>query len=415
MSRFLLFLAFVAFTLTEVQSPRFGDEERRLFAPFVPLILGGAVLLLSPRLMRMPHAVVASPPVVWLMAYLGWVAATTVWSGNVAESAFALTILVLALLVGIGLSGLPTDLSMRAFVASAVVVSLMGWLALGAGQNAMLSDNPFIWRFKSILTHEQRLALVTGLAATFVMMWLTDRGHGLSRRVLILCSVLAVCLISLAATQARFFTAVSMLMILGVMIYRLRRDMGSTFLLLTLSGVAGACLMIIAATLLSRGDADGTLTNRIPIWLMTLDAIRDEPIVGHGLATFRFGAVDKWNWVPAHAHNMWLNAAFENGWPAALLLTAFFISTIRSGIAYTRAFGVLSPALVTSVYCMITGMMGITAGSNKLSPIYGLIILLVCQEAREMSLLRRIVPSRQSGAAQGYPASVVTTREAIRS
>lgn len=33
MSRFLLFLAFVAFTLTEVQSPRFGDEERRLFAP----------------------------------------------------------------------------------------------------------------------------------------------------------------------------------------------------------------------------------------------------------------------------------------------------------------------------------------------------------------------------------------------
>ena len=123
MSRFLLFLAFVAFTLTEVQSPRFGDEERRLFAPFVPLILGGAVLLLSPRLMRMPHAVVASPPVVWLLAYLGWVAATTVWSGNVAESAFALTILVLALLVGIGLSGLPTDLSMRAYVASAVVVS----------------------------------------------------------------------------------------------------------------------------------------------------------------------------------------------------------------------------------------------------------------------------------------------------
>jgi exopolysaccharide production protein ExoQ len=415
MSRLLLILAIVAFTLTEIQSPRFGDEGRRLFAPLVPLILGGSIFLLLPRLLRPLHAVVVAPPLMWLAAYLGWVALTTPWSSDVGESAFALTILILAVLVAIGLSTLPSELTVRLFVVSAVSVSLMGWAALAAGESAMLSGNPFIWRFRSILNHEQRLALLTGLAATFVMMWLTDRDHAVRRHAALALFALGICLVSLAATQARFFTAVSLLMILGVLLYRLRRDMARTFILLVSTSAAAAGLLVVAATLLTRGDADGTLTNRIPIWIMTFDAIKDSPIVGHGLATFRFGAVDKWNWIPAHAHNMWLNAAFENGWPAAALLTLFFASAIRSGLAYTRAFGTLSPSLMTSVYCLITGLMGITAGSNKLSPIYGLMIVLICQEARELSLLRRVARQEAIQPPPGSSIRIVRARGVIPS
>jgi O-antigen ligase len=410
MSRFLLIVVVIAFTLTEVQSPRFGDEERRLFAPLVPIFLVSTLFLVSPRLMRLPRAVALAPPVMWLAAYLAWVAATTVWSSNVGESTFALSILTFSLLVAIGLSALPADLTVRLFVISTCVVCVAGWIALAGGQNTMLSDNPYIWRFRSILNHEQRLALVTGLAAAFIVAWMTDRNHGLFNRLILTLPALGICLLSLAATQARFFTAVSLLMILGVLIYRLRRDMSRTFLLMIVTVIVAACLLTIAATLLSRGDADGTLTNRIPIWLMTLDAVHDAPIVGHGLATFRFGAVDKWNWIPAHAHNMWLNAAFENGWPAAVLLTIFFISVIRSGIAYTKAFGVLSPSLLTSIYCLITGLMGITAGSNKLSPIYGLVIMLICQEARELSLLRRMKLEQPLSRQARVPLSIAIQR-----
>jgi len=408
-SRLLLVVAMIAFIGMELLSPRTGGEEgRRLFVPLVLMLLAGLSLLLLPRLARLPRPVLLNAPVGWFLAFLGWTAFSALFTAHPLDSVLHLTLTALALAVALGMGTLPVRTTAGLFIAVASGNFLLTWGALALGL-PVVSDDPFVWRLQGFMLHEQRLALMAGTAALLgagllLEGGLTKRGRGL------LWAAVALALLTLLATQARFFTAATAVMLAGLLAWA-NRNRAHRVLLVGLPLLVGGLVLLVAnLDLFMRGEQDATLTNRIPIWLHTIEGIARRPLVGYGLGSFRFGFVELGSWVPAHAHNMYLNAAFEQGIPAALFLTLFLLAVVVNGLRLWRRTGRIPLAGLLAVYVLLCGTMGIPLG-NRLGPVYGLMLLLAVQEVYQRRTLARGMAARGTAAptpATGFPAALPT-------
>lgn len=120
--------------------------------------------------------------------------------------------------------------------------------------------------------------------------------------------------------------AAAFVLLLVLLVSRVRLATKLWTILASLAGL-GLVLWLTGATLLERfGALDlGDGESRLLAWQMTLDAIRERPLLGYGHgayveiyyllhdAALGFGVFD-------HAHNDWLQTAAELGLPAALAL-----------------------------------------------------------------------------------------------
>ena len=110
--------------------------------------------------------------------------------------------------------------------------------------------------------------------------------------------------------------------------------LGALGLLLTIGGLfiadGGFDFQRVARSVSRSGDADEiqNLTGRTAVWSHAWERIGESPVVGCGYGCSRFVMDDErkfGNFMPNHAHNLYLNAALCLGFPGAALIAAMFI------------------------------------------------------------------------------------------
>jgi len=389
MSHVIVALALIAFTAMEFQSPRTegaGDEvSRRIMVPIVLAMLSGLLLILLPRILRFPRHLVTPSASVFFLCFVGWTAFSAIWSAYPADSMVHLGLTLLGFLVAVGLATVPPRTTAFIFMALGTLMFAVTWVGLAAGL-PMLSDNPTIWRLCGFMLHEQRLALMGAAVAILGTVMLVDPLESRTNK-RILAGMVLFALVTMLATQARFFSAACIVVLACILAWGNRDRVHRIVLVGFPIAVTGFLMLLTNLELFARGTNDLTLTGRIPVWEMTIGKIAQDPLVGHGLGSFRFSSVDVGAWAPAHAHNMWLNVAFEQGIPAALFLTLFLGAAMLAGRRLAAATGRPSFLLPLAAYITICGIMGIVVGA-RLSPLYGLMLVLMMQELHQWALIR---------------------------
>jgi O-antigen ligase len=211
---------------------------------------------------------------------------------------------------------------------------------------------------------------------------------------------------TLFATNARAFIAFSLITI--ALLVFLWMDM-RTRVLCALLGALVVVLILLSWQelygLIARGGRDQTLTGRIPLWGFTIDMISQRPLQGFGFATFGSDLTRPatHTWIAPHAHNTWLNAAFETGLIGAGLLTTFLLACLVTAVRAAKSQGPsFSYLLGPTVFTILCGTTGLLLGGRLTTP-YALLLLLAAQ-----------VATRKRGAVGQSEAAVGRTAQDLR-
>lgn len=412
----LLTLTVVAVILPDLESVRIGAAERRIATPLAFGLLSLVVFLSLPRLFRFPRHVVFSAPSLIFLCYLSWITLGVGWSANRSETVTHVAVLWVAFVAALALATESPKRTVTIFCVCGFAIVLVSWAALAAGLPFALSTVGF-WRLRGVMLHEQRLTLVCAAVVLLVVTSFLrkERLFGATPNSVIAMLILA-CIATVIATKARGFTTFFVLTLILVLV-----QMRGGFRFFVLFGAVAAAIVLVSISdllisAISRGETDANLTNRIPIWSATIDLIRYKLWQGYGFAVYRLGFIDLFrNWIPTHAHNMWLHAAFETGLIGATLLGAFVFAVVYRGLMFARRYGALPYSFPVIVFALLCGSTGIVIG-GKISPLYGLALLLALQEEHVRGLYRAAAAARSapSAGAEGWAYLGAGARAAAR-
>lgn len=395
-------LMVVALFFMSFDSPKVGEEERRIWTPVVLGLLALVIMLRVPLLLRVDRRVLLSSPVLWFVAYLLWLTLSQQWSIAPGEGQNHILMLWVLLLACLSIADEPPSRTALVYFGVCGLVMLAGWAALAAGWPGALSAGGN-WRFKGIIRHEQTMAFCAIAAFLCGLVWLLNRRRiELPVKMLPVASVLALALVTLAATQARSFTAFFVLSLFAAWFFHLH-GIRRAYVLIAGLVVSGALYLAVdfLLPLLSRGSEqqDLTLSGRTIVWEATLHEIGKRPWAGFGFASYQDYFSTFWNgWTPGHAHNMWLHVTFESGLVGAALITGFAVALLVRGWRFQRETGLLSYSLLLTIFLLLADIMSVIIG-GKLSTPSGLLLLLLVQEERLCSLVRA---NRQPVVADAY-------------
>lgn len=362
--------------LIEIQSPRIGNNYRLNIAIFGIF----AILLL---LFRARHAsenfyVAFSGAMGFLSAYCVWCAASAAWSVNPNDALIDSGMLFIIVLIAASYASVPAIVIAEEFVRVAVLLALLSWvMVIAAPTIAVLPDA--VWRLNGPMQHSQRLALVMGgalIVLTIISLYHRGPGGGQTRNTVLFFAVLGV---TLLATQTRAFTVFTAVVLWFILFGKAKARQR----ILLLIGMAIAILVAvlnvdqILAAINRDGSNTGTLTGRTVIWEESLILIRDSPFLGNGFSSFYSDLTSGFfesGYIPPHAHNTWINAAFETGIVGAALLTLFMLAVMRYGSISRPSFA--SALMSFSVLC---GLMGLVFG-GKVSTLWVVVTLFAAQQ-----------------------------------
>ena len=376
--RYLTILLFlVAVMLIDGHSVRVGEEDRRIWAPVVLAVLTLVLLLRVPLLLRLPRAVLRSPPLVLFLVYLAWLGITQFWSVAPAEGRNHILVLWVALLAALSLSDEKPYATATAYLGCLAIVLVVSWLGVAAGQS-WTQGTESTWRLKG---HQQVLALVTIAGMILALVWHLNRKRAeAAGRKWLYAAFMALALISLLATKGRSFSVFFVITVFAIYFFHMR-GAAKTWVLIAGLVIGGSLYVLvdILLPLISRGNEE-TLSGRLIVWELTWREIVDRPWGGFGFASYQDYFYSRWNnWAPGHAHNLWLQVTFESGVIGAVLYTLFLLAVARQGHRYQRATGALSYSLALVVFCILAGWTSVFLG-EKISTLYGLLLVLTFQE-----------------------------------
>lgn len=379
----LLLVAVGSFVLLDVQSIRIGGGDGRRLVQ--PVVVASLLALLTLRLyasQRVSRSASLSSIYLTFVAYALWCMASAMWALSPQDSVTHAAVLLLSGLVAVMLARESRLTATRVYVIVAVVVAVLGWGLAATGHPAALTSDAF-WRLQGIMTHAQRLALLVGAAliALVVVRPAWRKVHPL-----LWASAGTICLVTLAASGARAFSAWALLLVVA--------HLARANIMMRLTVVTGAVgfgvglgLLFMSGIpleeeLVLRGS-EATLTGRVGLWGATLQMISEHPWLGVGFGNYRLAIEGRMlGWFPWHAHNMWLHSVAETGLIGAGLLLLFFLSVVRTGLRFSRMTGQSSISLFIAGYTFLAGLTGVAVG-EKMGPLYGLLLLLSLQEQTE--------------------------------
>ena len=384
-------LMVVALFFMSLDSPKVGEEERRIWTPVVLGLAALVIMMRVPLLLRVDRRVVLSPPMIWLFAYLVWLTLSQQWSIQPAEGQNHIVMLWVVTLASLSIADEPPSRTALVYVGVCALVIVAGWAAFAAGWPGALSPGD-VFRFKGIIRHEQTMAFCAISAFLCALVWTLNRRRvGAPAHMLPIGLTLALCLATILATQARSFTTFFVLSLFAAWFFHLQ-GVRRLYVLLAALVVGGGLFLAIDVLLplLSRGNEnqDVTLSGRTIVWEATLAEIARRPWTGYGFASYQDHFSTFWNgWTPGHAHNMWLHVAFESGIVGAVLITGFVAALLLRGLRFQRDTGLLSHSRMLTIFLLLADIMSVIIG-GKLSTPYGLLLLLAVQEERLRSLVR---------------------------
>ncbi|MEZ5864752.1 MAG: O-antigen ligase family protein [Geminicoccaceae bacterium] len=377
-----LLLFMLAIFLINAHFIRVGEEENRIWPPMVLAVLSLILLLRTPHLLRVNWKLLVSPVVLLFALNLVWLGIVQFWSVAPAGGRSHIILLWLTLLAAIALSEERPYRSALAFVGCLCIVYAWSWAGAAAGQDWVVLDRAQ-WRLKGVMAHPQMLALVAIAGVIVGLIWQLNRQtagavpHRGRMTVFILVS-----LATLLATQGRSLTAFFVVTLFVVYFFHIK---GPKRIWVLLGGIAiGIALYVaidIILPMISRGQEE-TLSGRTIVWELTLREIAKAPFLGFGFGTYQDYFVKFYNnWAPGHAHNLWLQVTFESGLVGAVLYTFFLLALVQRGYRFQRDTGLVSYTLCLTIFCLMGGMTSVFLG-EKLSTLYGLLLLLAVQEER---------------------------------
>lgn len=253
-----------------------------------------------------------------------------------------------------------------------LVLSVLSWLYYFMFGSLALSHKDVAWRLKGILGHEQRLAVFMSIGLVLLVLERLKTG----KRYPIYYYLFFIA--TLFATQARA-NIVFTLVVVGL-IYMIEGKKHVKLIFFSLT-------MLIAITLagsfdliterFSRGDADLTLTGRVPIWEYTLFRVEERPNLGYGFASFMKEGISTQifrDYIPPHAHSTIVHSLFEVGMIGTILLLFWMYKLTTFKTPTGKSYGFYLIVLV-----FLCGLTGIIFGT-KLNGCLLLVLFLISVE-----------------------------------
>ncbi len=241
-------------------------------------------------------------------------------------------------------AGIVTFLSL---VGVALVPNLAIHQATDVGEPQLAGD----WR--GIFAHKNTTGAIFAMFI-FMMIFVIRTGYGLAAGPVLAGSLLVV-LMSGAKSSTMLFVGA---MLISILVQRIRNGwiVGAIcFAPLVVLSVLGPGSVVSEQieSVVRKLPFDATFTGRADIWELALEKIAERPWTGWGyqaywaLESTRFGQEDTTQWAghAAHAHNGYIDAALNMGFPGlALTLVVFVLMPLRNFLAARR--GGADPALL---------------------------------------------------------------------
>jgi exopolysaccharide production protein ExoQ len=395
------------FVFLEVLPYRLPSGARITYPVFLAVSL--AILIIFRRhLLRSAHRD-STWPVGIFAAYVVWMAVSTFWSYHPFTSISESLPVAAALLLAVCFSGWSLVATIKSLVVVGAVVALCSWVMfLIAPSSAVIPD--VVWRLSGPLMHSQRLGLLMGMSLiSLVSLILNNETSTMRLPRYVLGSAGLLLAGTLVATNTRAFTA--FVFVTLVLLFFLRMGLQARVLLLVIAVLLTALILLSRQELfglVSRGDRDSSLTGRIPLWSFTVDMIGRRPLQGWGFATFGTDLTRPatGTWIAPHAHNAWLNAAFETGLVGAALMTLFLAACLVVAFRTRRREGErFSYLLGPVVFTILCGATGLLLGGRLTTPA-AILLLLAAQAAREGRRARAAGPMPWSAAPEPPPTEI---------
>lgn len=370
---FGLSLLLASFVMLEILLPRISGDRPNL--PLFVLISFG-ILIANRKYFISNLKSVFIPPIFFILLYSVWLVLSTTWSYNPKESFLQSICYFMGVIAIFCFADVRPETTAKKLITIITSVSIASWLfLLIAPSLAALAED--FHRLNGIMIHCQRLALLSG---TGLLLWssLKYRNNVATNKIQPL-----LFLVTLLATKTRFFITIFIASVMAL--FYSRASTASKFFL-ALTAIAAASLLVLeinfVTELYSREESnDATLSGRTTIWEKSIEMIIKKPWLGYGFSTF-YSDLTSWffvDYVAPHAHNAWINAAFESGLIGASLMTMGILSAIYAYIRlYISQKMVPIGAMIWAVV-IIAGFMGVVFG-GKMNPFVGITLILLVQE-----------------------------------
>jgi O-antigen ligase len=336
-----------------------GGSDGTSMGPLAQALLLGVFgvtgVLLSRH--RQEAAAIVSRLDVWAVLLIGFACASVTWSASPQDTLRSLVTLAGTTAFGVYLAvrfslteqlrllGVALVIAMALSVVLIVAAPAYGTQVIGgdvAWRGAFTTKNVFgramaltTLVLLLVATTRERPRIALALAGTSA--------------ILAMQSVSAFALISLGATGS---------VVLIASILRLRHRFTGPILLAILVASLGAGIYAVG-DLVGR---DPTLTGRTMLWDAALEAIADEPVLGHGYGAFWRGweepsamAVLRNAWNPPHAHNGALDLALEIGVVGLSLWVLSVGAVVRRSYRHLRRAGTLAALWPLALVVFIVG------------------------------------------------------------
>ena len=382
--------------LIEVQTPRFGGSSRLNLAIVAALLL----VLLAKRSQAVARntGLLFAWPLAPLLLYVLWCLGSALWAYSATEALLQAGFLLLALLVAISYAEVPRAVFAQETVRVIVWLCLLSWaMAVALPNIAVLPD--VTWRLNGPMQHSQRLALIAGAAAILLVALLVTRRRVFASRPL---DVLALSLLfaTILATQTRANTAF-VVATLAAVVYAYVKPWQKVMLLASFISLIISIVWNferILAAIDREGSNTMTLTGRTRTWEAALEMIPDQLFQGYGFGSFYSPLTAYFfssGYISPHAHNTWINSAFETGIIGMGLLSLFIVGALL-GPRRPRAVNLFAWPIV--LLGTLAGLTGIVYG-GKLSSLWLLSVILVSQAVHS----RTILPAVRGPSKRGLP------------
>ncbi|CBL45023.1 Predicted O-antigen polymerase [gamma proteobacterium HdN1] len=333
-----------------------------------------------------------------LVAYAAWCGLSALWAPSSMETLMHAIIMGITVLLAMGAAPYSSRETILIFAKVSLLIFIASWVALVVSP-AYALEKKGIWRLCGVMMHEFRLGYLCSVAMISCMIWLcmSDAQQRPSLPFIFILGLAAV--VTLFATQTRSLLIYTFLCVCLVGVLHLKGGMRMAFIgMLALSCLLLGVFSDEVMQMMSRGEADGTLTGRTFVWERTLSMVPEALLRGHGFASFDNTIYDSaWGGYRApHAHNAWIMALFETGVVGTVLMSAVLLFLLVQSFRLSFQLGRPSFTFYVTLLGVMSSLTGLIYG-GKMATLMGLSFVLFYQENRErVEILRQ-----RSGAAAG--------------
>ncbi|MEM8681029.1 MAG: O-antigen ligase family protein [Planctomycetota bacterium] len=302
-------------------------------------------------------------PMLWTMvAYLGWLVCTLLWSIDPAVTLYKLTVLSTFVLAALGIA---RQLEARQLIVM-FGLTCLGFILMGVvAENSLGTFDPSADGYRFTGTAHANTQSI--YAATICLMaTLLFKQHQKLSLLMLGCLLLVVGIGFLLLTRSRTTLASTLLAMIAIQGLRSR---GKQRIMLVLGGttllITGALVIFLlggsaketlgGAASMGRTESMATLSGRVPLWEELLVACSERPILGYGYLAFwdadRVDDLsDQFRWEIPHGHNVYIDIMLDGGIVALMLFLALLLTAM---ISSARAYRTTSDEGYAIVFGMV--------------------------------------------------------------